>query len=256
MGTPEQDPGGCGYFINLRGTDLLFREEIKGPELPQGEPVSEDLFIGTWEGKPCRVRSRSDDRGLSPDLQRENLLADRPRIPVSLLSLGGMAGQILHWEGNSRNCSRCGERLVALPGEWGKKCLPCNYSHFPHIHPCAIVLVERPGEILLVRKPGWPEGRYSLVAGFLEFGECLEEAAAREVAEEVGVILEGIEYVGSQCWPFPSQLMAGFRARYRAGEIRPDPGEIEDARWFPLDSLPTLPPRRSISRYLIDMAGS
>jgi len=138
----------------------------------------------------------------------------------------------------------------------GKKCVACSYSHYPHIHPCAIVLVERPGEVLLVRKPAWPEGRYSLVAGFLEFGECLEETVTREVAEETGVTVEGIEYVGSQCWPFPSQLMAGFRARYKDGKVRPDLDELEDARWFPLSALPVLPPRRSISRFLIDQAGA
>lgn len=104
----------------------------------------------------------------------------------------------------------------------------------------------------MTRKAEWPEGRYSLVAGFLDLGECLEEAVAREVAEETGVQIENIRYIGSQSWPFPSQLMTGFVADYVGGEIVIEEAELEDVRWFPVDDLPKLPPKRSISRYLID----
>jgi NAD+ diphosphatase len=90
------------------------------------------------------------------------------------------------------------------------------------------------------------------VAGFLDFGECLEEAAAREVLEETGVRVKNIRYVGSQCWPFPSQLMAGFVAEYDGGEVVVEEKELEDARWFPVDALPLMPPRRSIARYILD----
>jgi NAD+ diphosphatase len=115
-----------------------------------------------------------------------------------------------------------------------------------------IVLVRRPGELLLTRKSVWPPGRYSLVAGFIDVGECLEEAVAREVLEETGVRVRNIRYAGSQCWPFPSQLMAGFIADYAGGDVVVEEKELEDARWFPLNALPQLPPRRSIARYLID----
>ena len=136
--------------------------------------------------------------------------------------------------------------------EWGAECSGCGYHHFPHVHPCAIVVVRRPGEILLTRKPQWVEGRYSLVAGFMEMGESLEETAAREVLEETGIVIDNIRYVGSQAWPFPSQLMAGFTADYVSGEIVIEQSELEDVRWFPVDDLPKLPPKRSIARYLID----
>jgi NAD+ diphosphatase len=106
--------------------------------------------------------------------------------------------------------------------------------------------------LLLARKAGWPEGRYGLVAGFLDFGENLEEAVVREVREETGVEVCGARYLGSQCWPFPSQLMAGFTAEYVSGEVCVDTLELEDARWFSVESLPNLPPKRSIARYLID----
>jgi NAD+ diphosphatase len=115
------------------------------------------------------------------------------------------------------------------------------------------VLVRRGEEFLLARKPEWPAGRYSLVAGFVDFGESLEECVHREVGEEVGVTVTNVRYVGSQNWPFPSQLMAGFVADYAGGVVRADHMEIEDARWFCREDLPeSLPMRRSIARWIID----
>jgi NAD+ diphosphatase len=106
--------------------------------------------------------------------------------------------------------------------------------------------------VLLTRKAEWPPGRYSLVAGFLDFGESLEECAIREVREETGIGIKNVRYVGSQNWPFPAQLMAGFVADYASGGIKVDPDELEDARWFHVDALPSLPTKRSIARHIID----
>jgi NAD+ diphosphatase len=114
------------------------------------------------------------------------------------------------------------------------------------------VLVKRGNELLLTRKAEWPLGRYSLVAGFLDLGESLEECAIREVREETGIEITNVRYVGSQNWPFPAQLMAGFVADYAGGEIVVEHSELEDARWFHLDALPPLPPSRSIARWIID----
>jgi NAD+ diphosphatase len=139
-----------------------------------------------------------------------------------------------------------------MPGEWGKRCVRCAYEHYPHLHPCVIVLVRDGGRVLLTRKREWAPGRYSLVAGFVDNGESLEGAVRREVREEVGVEVDGIRYRGSQNWPFPSQLMVGFTAEYAGGEVRPDTNELEDARWFPLDALPNLPSRLSIARFIIE----
>lgn len=258
IATPDADPGGDGSWVLLRGSELLVEEADGALSLPAGEspPVSpgrgEPLYLGSWQERPCRALRLAKDAAVPAGLAAENLLAGEPRLPIELLSLGGTAGQVLHWERSSRHCSLCGGATARIPGEWGKRCRCCGYQHFPHIHPCAIVLVRRADEVLLVRKPGWPEGRYGLVAGFLDVGECLEEAAAREVLEETGLHVKDVRYVGSQCWPFPSQLMAGFVAEYAGGEIRVEEQELEDARWFPLSSLPALPPRRSIARYLID----
>lgn len=255
----EADPGGEGCWLLLRGNELALMSEGEVLALPQGPlPVelrtlaSSAVYLGLWDGRPCRAIALAREQELPVGLQTENLMASEPRIDIDLLSLAGRAGQLLHWQKTSRVCSRCGGATEALLGESGKKCLSCGYAHFPHIHPCVIVLIHRPGEVLLARKAEWPVGRYGLVAGFVDCGECFEEAVSREIAEETGLRVRDIRYVGSQCWPFPSQIMAGFEAAWDGGEVTVDPKELEDARWFALDQLPQLPPRRSIARYLID----
>lgn len=254
---PEHDPGSDGYWVILGKGRLAVSSETGQPCLPDGvaPPLSiatEPVYIGQWNGRPCRVAALNDVAGIPEPFEMHSIMAAEPRLPLELLTLAGVAGQVLHWARNSLHCGRCGSRQKWIDGEWGKVCSQCNIHHFPHIHPCVIVVVRRPGELLLTRKADWPEGRYSLVAGFLDMGECLEEAVVREVREETGVDIEHLRYIGSQNWPFPSQLMTGFVADYVSGDIRIDEEELEDVRWFPVEDLPLLPPKRSISRYLID----
>jgi NAD+ diphosphatase len=104
----------------------------------------------------------------------------------------------------------------------------------------------------MIRKPEWPEGYYSLPSGFCDFGECLEECVVREVKEETGILVKNIRYVGSQSWPFPSQLMAGFTAEYESGEIVVDTKELEDARWFRADAMPPTFSAKSIAGWMIE----
>lgn len=254
--SPDGDPGGDGIWVPLQGERLLLPEsgEVR---LPKGArpPVfagSNPLYFGRWGGIPCRLLNLAPEQVVPDGWVGRSLLAGEPELPIDLLTLGSIGRQVQHWEDNSRFCSACGEKLSRIPGEWGKHCKGCRVSHFPHVHPCVIVLIWRPGEVLLTRKAQWPAGRYSLVAGFLEPGECLEEAVVREVREEVGVEITDLRYLGSQNWPFPSQLMAGFTARFTGGDVRVQFDELEDARWFPVDDLPMLPPRRSIARFLLD----
>jgi NAD+ diphosphatase len=210
------------------------------------------LCIGTWHEKPLRIAAVDRNLALKPPLICADFNASNELMDIQTLTLAGLAKQILHWERQSRHCPRCGEATERLHDSWGKRCGSCHSEHFPHIHPCAIVLVKRGNELLLTRKAEWVAGRYSLVAGFLDFGESLEECAIREVREETGIEICNVRYVGSQNWPFPAQLMAGFVADYAAGEICVDTHELEDARWFPADALPLLPASRSIARWIID----
>jgi NAD+ diphosphatase len=253
LAAPDQDPGGPGVWLAVRGNDLLVAGTPDQPVLPTGKSGwEEEFYLGSWDGRPCRLVRLAREAPLPAGWRAENLMAAEPRLPLDLLSLGGLGRMVLHWERQSRFCPACGVPLEWLPGEWGKRCAACATQLFPQIAPCAIVLVRRPGEVLLTRKPEWAPDRYSLVAGFVEFGECLEETAAREVLEETGVRVCNVRYAGSQCWPFPSQLMCGFVAEYAGGEVVVDTRELADARWFPLDALPTLPPKRSIARYILD----
>lgn len=260
LSTADRDPGTPGVWLILQGSALLIKETTSGPQLPEGDSpiltsVHPPLYIGDWQEQPCRVLKIARQAELPPDFQTISLQDRNPQLPLTLLSLAGIAQMILHWEKTSQRCGHCGEQLVRLPGEWGKKCHSCDSQHFPHIHPCVIGLIVRGKEILLVRKPEWADGRFGLVAGFVEFGESLEEAMEREIREETGLQVNNLRYVGSQCWPFPSQLMTGFVADYLAGDIKLQEDELAEAAWYKLDQLPVLPPRRSIARYLIDRAG-
>jgi NAD+ diphosphatase len=255
----EPVPDGPGYWVVLQGNSLVVRNGESGPELPEGDMpdwLSRDLHqvcFGLWQGRPIRALSIGNSLPLPAEFVAEPFNAVTDRLDDRLLTLGGLAGQILQWERSSMFCSRCGGAMEPIAGSWGKRCVACRREHYPHIHPCIIVLVKRGEEFLLIRKAEWPAGRYSLVAGFVDFGESLEECVARETAEEAGVRVQNIHYVGSQNWPFPSQLMAGYIADYAGGDIRPDLTEVEDARWFSPENLPeSLPTRRSIARWIID----
>jgi len=129
---------------------------------------------------------------------------------------------------------------------------PLGLHHFPRLAPAIIVLVERGRALLLARSHHFAKGMYSVIAGFVEPGETLEEAVVREVREEIGISIKDIRYFGSQPWPFPHSLMIGFNATYEGGEIVLDDSEIEEAGWFTRDNLPPLPGKISIARKLID----
>lgn len=253
-----QEPGQDGYWAIMQGNGVILVRDENGLALPQGglpawlKPKAPPLFIGNWRGRPLCAFGVAGDLPLQAPFEAEAFNAGEQRVDMPTLTVSGLAKQILHWERQSRHCSRCSAPTEPIAGTWGKRCTGCATEHFPHIHPCAIVLVRRGDQLLLTRKPEWPAGRYSLVAGFLDIGESLEECAIREVMEETGIRIENVRYVGSQNWPFPAQLMAGFVADYAGGEITVDTNELEDARWFPLDALPSLPPKRSIARWIID----
>jgi NAD+ diphosphatase len=211
------------------------------------------LCIGEWQGQPVWAQRMEKESDVPLPYIAELFYGVDAVLDDRLSTLAGLAHQLLHWEEQSRFCSHCGNRLAPIPGTWGKRCEKCSTEHFPHIHPCIIVLVRRDNEFLLARNVNWPPDRFSLVAGFLDFGESLEECVKREVREETGIEVKNIRYVGSQNWPFPSQQMIGFIADYSSGEIRPDGVEVAEARWFTEQTVPTLPGKvRSISRWIIN----
>jgi NAD+ diphosphatase len=253
-------PAREGHWLLVQDQGLIVVPDGDGFRLPHGcapdalaGAIGEPLWLGTWKGVPCWVAAVPKEATTPDGLRCETMIPMRgARLPDELLSLGGMAMQGLWWESTSGHCPRCGEATTRIAGEWGKRCPRCRYEHYPHLHPAVIVLVRDAGRVLLARKPEWAPGRYALVAGFVDNGESLEGAVAREVKEEVGVEVTDIQYVGSQNWPFPSQLMVGFVARYAGGHVAVDRDELEDARWFPADALPDRPSRHSIARFILD----
>ena len=160
------------------------------------------------------------------------------------------AKQLLEWHLNHQFCCRCGQPTDQHRLEMAMICRSCRYRQYPRISPCVITLIRQDSKILLARGKR-STGYYGLIAGFVEVGETLEQAVQRETLEEVGIQIDHIRYIGSQPWPFPSNLMLGFEAHYRSGQLQLQADEIADAQFFDIDHLPLLPQRGSIAYRMI-----
>lgn len=154
-----------------------------------------------------------------------------------------------------RFCGQCGSAMQLVNWELAMLCHKCGHRCYPRIAPCVLVGIQHQGKILLARSSRHRSGFYSILAGFVESAETLEQAAIREVKEEVGVDICNLRYVGSQPWPFPHSLMTGFIADYAGGEIRCQPEEIEEAHWFDFSQLPEVPPVETLSGQIIRQLG-
>ncbi|MDD2853529.1 MAG: NAD(+) diphosphatase [Desulfuromonadaceae bacterium] len=260
----EQEPKSDvpGFWTILQGASLVVAVDSSEQVLLVGdlpaslEPETEPLMIGLWQGKPLRCARIALDAALPEGYETLPFQGPDMRLDNTLATIAGRAAQIMHWERRSRHCSHCGSMMSRIPASWGKHCQSCGDDHFPHIHPCIIVLVRRGEDMLLIRNAAWNPGRFSLVAGFVDFGESLEECVQREVREEAGIEVTNIRYVASQCWPFPSQVMIGFLADYAGGEVTPDGVEVVEAHWFHEGVLPLSPGgKRSIARWILDTFG-
>jgi NAD+ diphosphatase len=216
--------------------------------------ITQQHYLGLYGVTPCYVAEVVDTQS-PPD----GMLFQPLRAPYHLVHdedlflIACRAKQILAWNKTTQFCGHCGYKTQHSEKERAKTCTHCPALFYPQVAPVVLALVWRKNEILLARSPHFQKGIYSLLAGFVEPGETLEQAAAREVKEEVGVSIKNLTYFGSQPWPFPSNLMIGFMAEYDLGEMVLDPIEIEDAQWFPIDALPPLPSPISLSRRMIDV---
>ena len=202
---------------------------------------------GTWYAVPISGSVLLPDR-----YTRTNLRTMHGVIPDDLLGIASRAVALSTFYRTHRFCGVCGAETNKKEDENATVCPACGQAFYPIINPAVIVCIRRDDEILLARAPHFLPVVYSIIAGFVEAGETLEHAVAREVAEEVGIAIDTIRYRCSQPWPFPHSLMVGFTASYAGGTIQIDPTEIEEAGWYSYDSLPSLPAAGSISRILID----
>jgi NAD+ diphosphatase len=242
---------------------LLTRAEV-GARL---DDVAEIIWLGRYRGSACFAL----DLGQAVPPERVAALSGATaselrgmlaQLPPGLTELTLLARALVYWHERHRFCSVCGQPSRPRQGGYLRVCTQqeCHAEHFPRTDPCVLVLVRDGDRCLLGRSRGWPPGMYSALAGFVEPGESLEGAVAREVKEEVGIDIEGstLRYAGSQPWPFPASLMVGFVAQARTFDIKIDEQELEAARWVTREQLQRpqdhgffVPPRFAIAGQLI-----
>jgi NAD+ diphosphatase len=256
---PPRSPTGANWWFAFQGEKLLVEMGGSGVSLPHADRFEETAllsvrrhFLGTLEGAACYAVEVAEGDAPGDGFSFEGLRQVYGRIDEELFWIATRAIQIIEWAKTHQYCGRCGVPVRDRDAERAKECPQCGLLFFPRLAPAIIVLIERGDEVLLARSRRFIGGMYSVLAGFVEPGESLEETVVREVREEVGVRITDVTYFGSQPWPFPHSLMIGFTARYAGGEISIDPSEIEDAGWFRVDHLPPLPGKISIARKLID----
>lgn len=244
----------------------LLRRPLAGRANPN-QPV----LLGMEDGRPL-FAADLDDVDARQQLEQSGqgrLMSLREAGLTLPAAEGGLASYLvalLNWHRRHQFCSVCGARTKIADAGLSRRCPACKSSHFPRTDPVVIMLVEHEGHLLLGRRLGWPAGRFSILAGFVAPGETPEEAVIREVEEESGIIAESPTYVTSQPWPFPSSLMLGFEASSVGGRPVPQPGEMQEVRWFSFAEVTAardwsaeadagalqLPGEISIARVLID----
>lgn len=193
------------------------------------------VLLGFDEGRP---RFAAAPEGVpAPPLRSPALFRALDQLEAGEAATYAMARSVLDWNARHRFCANCGTLTESFRAGWGRKCGNCATEHFPRVDPVVIMIAEHDGRALLGRQPSWPAGRYSALAGFLEPGESIEEAVAREIQEEAGVSVSGVRYVASQPWPFPSQLMIACIGIADDDAITLDDNELETAGWFTRDEV-------------------
>ncbi len=248
-------------LVSDEPTPRLLRRRLEGRVNPY-----QPILLGIDDGQPLFAADLDD-----PDAQSQltetglgRLITLREAGAALPQAEGGLAAYLvalLNWHRTHRFCSVCGARTRVADAGLSRRCPSCRSSHFPRTDPVVIMLVEHDGQLLLGRRIGWEDGRFSILAGYVSPGETPEEAVLREVREESGIIAHSPRYVASQPWPFPSSLMLGYEAGAQGGDPVPQPGEMVEVRWFSAAEIAgaqrgtgelRLPGEVSIARMLID----
>jgi len=208
-------------------------------------------FLGTLEDYPCYSVEVTDDT-VPNGMAFIDLHSLYEILDEDLFLLAGRAIQIVNWDKNHVYCGKCGTLTETMEDEMAKICPECGFTSYTRLSPAVITAIIKGDKILMAKHSYGLKDRYSLIAGFLEAGETLEEGVKREVMEEVGLEVKNVKYFGSQPWPFPNSLMVGFTADYADGEITVDGNEIVEAKWFDVDEVQRFPSKISIASELID----
>ena len=240
----------------IKGIPLDLANEFKAPDLFEIPSIDESAIVINAVSIPAEITLPENWKSIP--LRALLNMYSVESVEVSYTAHDRCANlvracHIAQWRKDSNFCGTCGAKNNDVPGQSCRICPVCGRLEFPRICPAIITAItDNENRILLAHNKRFKAGVYSLISGFNEAGESLEETVVREILEEVNIEVKDIEYVKSQPWPFPNSLMLGFKARYASGALKPDGEEIEDAQWFTKDNLPQLPGAGSLSRVLID----
>jgi NAD+ diphosphatase len=251
---PATPAAGARILLPIADGNLLVTSEAGSFTLVRevsDRQIEGAIYLGDLNGIPCVAYETIPSAEERPGTEWAALRSLYGALGEDEYALAGYAAQMVHWQATSKFCPVCATATVQKDHDWGKLCPSCGHTGYPRVSPAVLLLVHDGDRILLSHKDGWGP-RYSILAGFVEPGESLEECCEREGMEETGISLSEIQYAGSQPWPFPHQVMIGFTARYAGGDIKIDEAELDDARWFHVDEMPELPGKSSLSRKLID----
>jgi NTP pyrophosphohydrolases containing a Zn-finger, probably nucleic-acid-binding len=255
---PSPESSQASLYLYIRGNSVvmkkcaipsLFHTDDPGR---YGLPVVNKVYLGFYDKAPCFAAEIPCDAQLPDSLDCSGVMDLFGSLPDCTLGIAAFAVRIVNFDRSSQFCGACGAKNSRAVTERAKICPACGQITYPPISPAAIVLVQNGDSLLLARSPRFPPDMYSIIAGFVEAGESIEQAVHREVMEETGITIKNLEYFGSQPWPFPHSLMTGFFAEYSGGDIKADGNEIESAGWFNRNNLPRLPGPYSIARAMID----
>lgn len=228
MGSPVLAHAGETVFLGLDDGEARFAADISDWSPESGaEAVEQGFFDPSAQHHPALPEDHSflELRGVMTALS--------PRDA----ELAATAKAVLHWHRSHGFCAACGAASESAMAGWQRSCPACGAHHFPRTDPVVIMLITRGNRVLVGRNANWPEGMFSLLAGFIEPGETLEAAVRREVLEEAGVTVGAVRYLASQPWPFPASLMFGCAGEALSEEIRIDPAELEDACWITREEM-------------------
>lgn len=256
---PASDSIRSQWWFLFRGDRILVRRGEDASVRPFFTDVSfieaglmHRHYLGCLNDIDCYTAELSSEAGVSSAAELQPVRQLLGAVDDELAAVAGRANQMIHWARTHQFCGRCGHVTRDAEDERAKICPACGLVNYPRVSPAIIVAVLNAGRILLARLTRRGASFYSVLAGFVEPGETLEECVSREIREEVGLRVTDIRYFGSQPWPFPNALMVAFTARYAGGKIRLNPSEIAGADWFSAGTLPPVPGRWSIARRLID----
>ena len=255
---PETEAQTALWFIFDKGKLLVNCQDdhyhvLKSTDVSDHNLLPVDKqFLGAFNGQDCYASGLQPGSDLNDGFEWKDLRALFGRLPEDLIWIAGRANQLVNWRRTHRYCGACGRLTEEKQDERALICPSCGLINYPRLSPAVIVAVVKDREILLARNHRFRGPFYSVLAGFVEPGESLEECIHREVREEVGLSVRNIRYFGSQPWPFPDSLMIGFVADYADGEITVDGSELIEAGWYRAECLPNIPPKMSIARKLID----